>query len=80
MMRICIHILSSPHGRNNTKVDYQLTHKTMSKKESKTFLIGRNSETGELTTVEEARKHSKTHTVERMPKQGYGDTDRGKKK
>ena len=63
-----------------TRWDYQLTHKTMSKKEPKTFLIGRDSETGELTTVKEAREHPKTHTVERMPKQGYGDTGRGKKK
>jgi len=52
----------------------------MNKKEPKTFLIGRDSETGELTTVKEARNHPKTHTVERMPKQGYGDTGRGKKK
>jgi len=44
-------------------------------KESKTFLIGRDAETGELTTVEEARRHPSTHTVERMPKKGYGDTD-----
>jgi hypothetical protein len=43
-------------------------------KESKTFLVGRNAETGKLTTVEEAREHPKTHVVERMPKPGRGDT------
>jgi hypothetical protein len=48
-------------------------------KDSKTFLVGRNSETGKLTTVEYAREHPKTHQVERMPKEGYGDTKSGKK-
>lgn len=43
-------------------------------KESKTFLVGRNAETGKLTTVKEAREHPKTHVVERMPKPGRGDT------
>lgn len=43
-------------------------------KKSKTFLIGRDAGNGELTTVEYARKHPKTHIVERMPKRGYGDT------
>lgn len=43
-----------------------------------TFLIGRNAETGELTTVKEAREHPKTHVVERMPKVGHGDTGRKK--
>ena len=79
-MVLCIPIVPSPVGSRNSGGDYQLTHKTMSKKESKTFLVGRDSETGELTTVKEARTHPKTHTVERMPKQGYGDTGRGKKK
>lgn len=41
----------------------------------KTFLIGRDARTGELTTVAEARSHPSTHVVERMPKSGYGDTD-----
>ena len=45
----------------------------MSKK-SKTSLRGRNAETGEFTTVDKARKHRKTHIVERVPKPGYGDT------
>lgn len=44
------------------------------KKETKTFLIGRNAETGELTPVDYARSHPKTHVVERMPKKGHGDT------
>ena len=43
---------------------------------SKTFLIGRDSETGELMTVKEARQDPKHTTVERMPKKGHGDTDR----
>jgi len=43
-------------------------------KESKTFLVGRNAKTGELTTVQEARRHPSTHIVERMPKAGHGDT------
>ena len=46
----------------------------MANNKSKTFLIGRDSETGELMPVEEARKRPKTTTVERMPKKGYGDT------
>lgn len=43
-------------------------------KESKTFLIGRNAETGELATVEKARRDPKHFVVERMPKSGHGDT------
>lgn len=43
--------------------------------ESKSFLIGRNAETGELTTVEHARSHPRTHVVERMPKSGHGDSN-----
>jgi len=43
-------------------------------KESKTFLVGRDAKTGELTTVQKARKHPSTHIVERMPKAGHGDT------
>lgn len=49
-------------------------------KEAKTFPIGRDAKTGELTTVAEARRHPSTHVVERMPKPGRGDTDRGGKK
>lgn len=48
-------------------------------KESKTTLRGRDAETGEFTTVEEARKYPKDHTVERVPKPGYGDTDAKKR-
>jgi len=51
---------------------YQLAESKMSK--SKTFLIGRDSETGHLTSVKEARANPKDHTVERMPKRGYGDS------
>jgi hypothetical protein len=39
-----------------------------------TFLVGRNAETGKLTSVENARANPKTHIVERMPKAGNGDT------
>jgi len=48
---------------------------------SKTTLRGRDAGTGEFTTVEEARKHPRTHIVERVPKPGYGDTeDKGNSK
>lgn len=40
----------------------------------KTSLRGRDSETGQFTTVKEARNEPKTHTVERVPKPGFGDT------
>jgi len=43
-------------------------------KSTKTFLVGRNANTGVLTSVEKARSHPKTHVVERMPKAGFGDT------
>ncbi len=43
-------------------------------KDSKTSLRGRDAETGEFTSVKEAREHPKTHVVERVPKPGYGDT------
>lgn len=46
------------------------------KQQSKTFPIGRDARTGELTTVKEARNHPNTHVVERMPKPGRGDTKR----
>lgn len=39
---------------------------------SKSFKIGRDAETGRLTTVKEAREHPKTHVVEHMPKRGHG--------
>ena len=43
-------------------------------KKTKTFLVGRNAKTGELTSVKKARRYSATHIVERMPKAGFGDT------
>lgn len=46
---------------------------TMSK-ESITFDVGRDSETGRFITVDEAEAHPKTTTVERIPKPGRGDT------
>jgi hypothetical protein len=50
-----------------------LAHRLMGSN-SKTFLIGRDAKTGELTTVEEARRYPSTHIVERMPKPGRGDS------
>lgn len=41
---------------------------------SKTFLIGRNANTGKLVPVDVARARPSTHVVERMPKAGNGDT------
>ena len=43
-------------------------------KGTKTFPIGRDSSTGRLISVKEAKAHPKTTTVERMPKPGNGDT------
>ena len=43
-------------------------------KNAKTFPIGRDAKTGEFVPVKEAKQHPITHTVERMPKSGYGDT------
>lgn len=40
----------------------------------KTFDVGRDSETGQFITVEEAQERPKETTVERIPKRGYGDT------
>lgn len=51
----------------------------MSKATAKTSLRGRNADTGKFTTVNIARRYEATHVVERVPKPGYGDTDRGKK-
>lgn len=41
---------------------------------SKTTPRGRDARTGEFTTVEKARQQPNTHTVERVPKPGHGDT------
>ncbi|MFA5792213.1 MAG: hypothetical protein WC884_04255 [Candidatus Paceibacterota bacterium] len=46
----------------------------MSNKESKAFKIGRNAKTGELATVEKAKKDPDHYVVEHMPKKGHGDT------
>lgn len=46
---------------------------------AKTFLIGRNAETGKLATVEKAREHPSRYVVERMPKSGHGDTQKNHK-
>jgi len=43
-------------------------------KEIKNYLIGRDSKTGKMITVKEARRRPKTTTVERVPKAGYGDS------
>ena len=47
-------------------------------KNAKTFPIGRDAKTGEFVPVKEAKQYPSTHTVERMPKSGYGDTGRKK--
>jgi hypothetical protein len=43
-------------------------------KNSKSFPIGRNAETGRLVPVDVAKAKPKTHVVERMPKPGRGDS------
>ncbi len=43
-------------------------------KPSKTTLHGRDARTGHFTKVSEARQKPSTHTVERVPKPGFGDT------
>jgi len=48
----------------------------MASKGSKSFKIGRNSETGRLESVEDARRHPSTSQVEHMPKPGYGTADK----
>jgi hypothetical protein len=62
-----IHSLSQSHS-----VTQLLKFKNMS--ESKTTLRGRDAETGQFTTVEEARRNPRDHVVERVPKPGYGYT------
>jgi hypothetical protein len=49
-------------------------------KTGKTFLLGRDSKTGEFIPVKKARQRPDTTTVERVPKSGYGDTNSGGKK
>ena len=41
----------------------------MARNKVATRRIGRNAETGRFTSVEEARKHPKTHVVETLRKQ-----------
>ena len=43
-------------------------------KEPKTSPRGRDTRTGEFTTVEKARERPSTHVVDRVPKPGHGDT------
>ena len=52
----------------------------MSNKDSKAFKLGRDARTGEFVPVEKARNNPDRYVVEHVPKPGYGDTDRGKKK
>lgn len=42
--------------------------------ESKTFNVGRDSKTGRIIPVQEAKNRPNTTTIERMPKPGNGDT------
>lgn len=44
----------------------------MSTKGSKSFKIGRDSKTGRLESVGDARRHPGSSQVEHMPKPGYG--------
>lgn len=46
----------------------------MTSKTPKTHKIGRDSESGQFITVQEARDNPKGATVERVPNPGYGDT------
>jgi len=41
---------------------------------TKTFPLGRDSETGKFIKVAVAKRRPNTTTVERIPKAGYGDT------
>lgn len=52
----------------------------MSDKNSKAFKLGRDARTGEFVPVEKARRNPDRYVVEHVPKPGYGDTGRGKKK
>ncbi len=47
---------------------------------SRTSLRGRDAGSGKFIPVKDARSRPGSTTVERVPKPGYGDTDRGKKK
>jgi DNA-binding Xre family transcriptional regulator len=50
----------------------------MAKKESKTYKLGKNAKTGQLTTVREARNKPSTHVVERVvSRSGSAMTVRG---
>ncbi|MCS6297152.1 MAG: hypothetical protein H8K09_13030 [Nitrospira sp.] len=46
----------------------------MANKESKTTPRGRDSGSGQFTTVKYAKDHPRTTQVERVPKAGYGDS------
>lgn len=47
-------------------------------KQSKSFKIGRDSETGRLKKVDDARRDPKGSTVEHMPKAGFGTAEKPK--
>lgn len=49
-------------------------------KDSKTTPRGRDSRSGQFIPVSEARRRPATTEVERVPKPGYGITDRSKRK
>jgi hypothetical protein len=48
----------------------------MSKNNSKTFPLGRDSKTGQFIPVREANRRPNSVTIERIPKSGKGDTSR----
>ena len=52
----------------------------MSNKDSKAFKLGRNAKTGEFVPVEKARNNPDRYVVEHIPKAGYGDTGRSKRR
>lgn len=52
----------------------------MSNKESKAFKLGRDARTGEFVPVEKVRQNPDRYVVEHVPKAGYGDVDRDKKR
>lgn len=52
----------------------------MSNKSSRAFKLGRDARTGEFVTVQKARNNPDRYIVEHVPKPGYGDVDKGKRK
>lgn len=49
-------------------------------KEPKSFKLGRDARTGEFVPVQKARSNPDRYVVEHVPKAGYGDAPKGKKR